>query len=282
MLEDLGYRLFDEDGVVNVVDVRLDRPGSGNAYLSASFDESVSITMLLPVAPQMADDVTDLGTVAKGGVALDGVPIFADAPSMLDTGHMPALDVCGGHVDPGGWYHWHATATDIATALDAEGVSADCSLEQLASEQFGYAFDGFPMFGSREADGSVPAGLDACNGHVGETVAGAASHYHASESFPNLPPCLVGVVAQDNFRTTAAQGIGATAGLGGGVPNGDGPNAAGGTPPDIDAAAAVLGVEVDALIEALGPQGQRPDFAAVAKTHGVSEDALRDALAPAR
>ena len=61
--------------------------------------------MLLSLTPVKAEKITDLGTVAKVGLALDGVPIFADAPSILNTGHMPALDTCGGYVDPGGWYH---------------------------------------------------------------------------------------------------------------------------------------------------------------------------------
>ncbi|WP_235047623.1 hypothetical protein [Limimaricola cinnabarinus] len=38
------------------------------------------ITMRLPVEPVMAESPTDLGTVAKVGVALDGVPIFATRP----------------------------------------------------------------------------------------------------------------------------------------------------------------------------------------------------------
>ncbi|GAD56287.1 hypothetical protein MBELCI_2339 [Limimaricola cinnabarinus LL-001] len=46
----------------------------------ATQDESVVITMRLPVEPVMAESPTDLGTVAKVGVALDGVPIFATRP----------------------------------------------------------------------------------------------------------------------------------------------------------------------------------------------------------
>ena len=271
MLADLGYRFYDADGTVNVVDIRTEQPDADHACVSASPDESVTITMRLPIAPVMADAPADLGTVAKVGVALDGVPIFADAPSVLDRDHLPALDVCGGHIDPGGWYHWHATATDLETVFKTEGVTADCALAQDAAALFGYAFDGFAIFGSREADGAQPTGLDQCGGHVGATAAGEIYHYHASESFPNLPTCLVGVTAKDNFTTTAAQGIGAV------NPRGDA--GTGGVPPGFDEAAATLGVTPEALLQAMDAAGgPQADLAAVAATLGVDTDALRAAL----
>jgi hypothetical protein len=283
MLDELGYRFFDEDGNVYSVDNATERPTVDHACINVSVDESVEITMLLPTDPVMADTPTQLGTVGKVGVALDGVPIFSDAPEIQVTGHMPALDTCGGHVDPGGWYHWHATSTDVATVFEAEDVAAECALEQNASAQFGYAFDGFALYGSHEPDGSEPMGLDQCNGHVAPVADGSeVYHYHASETFPNLPPCLVGVQAQDNFTTTATAGIGAQrAGEDGRNeaprPEGGGP---GGMPPGFDEAAAALGVEAQALIEALGGPGQQPDLAAAAEVLGVTKEALRSALPP--
>lgn len=283
MLDGLGYRFFDDDGNVYYVDNATEQPTVDHACINVSVDESVEITVLVPVDPVIADTPTQLGTVGKVGVALDGVPIFSDAPAIQVTGHMPALDTCGGHVDPGGWYHWHATSTDMVTVFKAENVVANCTLEQNAGAQFGYAFDGFALFGSREPDGSEPAGLDQCNGHVAEISDGIeAYHYHASESFPNLPPCLVGMQAQSNFTTTATAGIGAQrAGEDGRNeaprPEGGGP---GDMPPGFEEAAAELGVQSEALLEALGGPGQQPDLAAVAAALGVSEDALRNALPP--
>ena len=293
MLDSLGYRFFDDDGTVHVVDIATQQPGVDHACINVSADESVTITMLLPVDPVMADTPSQLGVVSKVGVALDGVPIFSDAPSVLHTGHMPALDTCGGHIDPGGWYHWHATSTDIDTVFEETDVAAHCALEQDSSAQFGYAFDGFPMFGSTEADGSPAVDLDDCNGHVGMTVLGETYHYHASEDFPNLPACLVGVQAQNNFSTTATAGIGATrAGEGGrnepprpmdGRPGGGpgGPGGPGGLPPGFDDAAASLGVTPQELMDALGdPRGGRPDLAAAAARLGITENELREALPP--
>lgn len=270
MLDGLGYTFYDESGEVYVVDIRTEQPQTANTCLSASADESVTITIRLPVDPVFADTPSQLGTVAKVGVALDGVPIFADAPSILDRGHMPALDLCGGHIDPGGWYHWHGTATDMQTAYQTEGVQAECALSQDASAPFGYAFDGFAMYGSRESDGSLPVGLDDCGGHIGETAHGIAYHYHASEIFPNLPTCLVGVTAQDNFSTTAAQGIGSAR-----APGGPG----GGMPPGFKEAADALGVTPEALFTAIESEGGRgADLSSVAARLGVDESALRAAL----
>ncbi len=285
MLDDLGYRFFDSDGTVHIVDIATAPPEADHACINVSPDESVEITMLLPVTPVMAEAPTPLGTVAKVGLALDGVPVFSDAPQIQHTGHMPALDVCGGHIDPGGWYHWHATSTDIETTFAHEGVAADCLLAQDPTALFGYAFDGFAILGSRETDGSLPQDLDACNGHVGAIGESGEEiyHYHASETFPNLPACLVGVQARGNFVTTATAGIGATrAGLDGrGEPPRPGHGGPGHTPPGFEQAARQLGVSVEVLMRALGdPRGGRPDLAAAARTLGVSEHQLRTVLPP--
>lgn len=284
MMDRLGYRFFDDSGAVNIIDT-LDGPMPDvNTCINVAGDESVVITMLLPVDPVMAETPTDLGTVAKVGVALDGVPIFADAPSIQSTGNMPALDLCGGHIDPGGWYHWHATATDIDTAFHTEGVSASCGLPQDRTALFGYGFDGFAIYGSAEFNGDAPTGLDACNGHIGATSQDGAPvyHYHASESFPNLPGCLVGKQARDNFATTAQAGIGAPR-TPGGAPGAGGhmDGAPDGPPPGFEQAAETLGVSPEDLASALMQAGgPPPDFAAAATALGVSEEALRAALPP--
>lgn len=283
MLDDLGYRFFDEDGTVHVVDIATEQPSVDHACINVSPAKDVTITMLLPVNPVVADQPTPLGTVGKVGVALNGVPIFSDAPSIQQTGHMPALDTCGGHIDPGGWYHWHATSTDIETTFGTANIEATCALEQNSSALFGYAFDGFAMYGSRDSDGTVPTDLDACNGHVGRTIRGSAYHYHASEDFPNLPPCLSGVQVVDNFSTTATAGVGATrAGEDGrSEPPRPGGAGQGPLPEGFDDAAKQLGIATKTLMQALHSSGQgRPNLTVAAKTLGISEDALRTVLPP--
>ncbi len=292
MLKTLGYSFYEPDGTVHIADPGQGRPGVANACLQASLDKTVTMTMLIPQTPVMGRTPMRLGVVNKVGVALDGVPIFSDAPSVLDTGHMPALDTCGGHVDPGGWYHWHATATDIEAVAARARVRVDCAVSQAPTAMFGYAFDGFPIYGSRDAGGGVPGDLDACGGHVAPSGGDVKEsyHYHAPEAFPNLPPCLSGVVARDNFSTTAKTGIGSGGGGGGGPRGRPGPGGGrggpggprpGGSPPGFADAAKALGVSDQALMKAVQDHGGRAlDFAAAAKALGVSEAALRAALPP--
>lgn len=283
MLAGLGYKFYNNEGKVSITDLSKGAPVDLNSCLSVSPNEKVQMTVLLPMTPKMADKPTDLGTVAKVGLALDGVPIFADAPSVLKTGHMPALDTCGGHIDPGGWYHWHATPTDINSVYEQKKVAAKCALQQSPSAQFAYAFDGYAMYGTADMDGKVPTDLDACHGHIGATARNPKGeyHYHATGNFPNLPVCLKGIQAKNNFSTTASTGIGSAGGDPGGGPGADGGPGPGGRP-NFAAAAKKLGVTEKALEQAMqdagGPQA---DLAKVAKTLNVSEEALKAAL-PAR
>ncbi len=274
MLEQQGYTFFNEAGEVYSFDIRIEGPTETNECIQGSVDPDVEMTVLIPATPVMADEPTNLETVSKVGIGLDGVPIFGDAPSVLDTGHMPALDTCGGHVDPGGWYHWHATATDVNAIFESEGVDAQCvNVEQDQTAQFGYAFDGFAMYGPLNHDGSIPDDLDACGGHIAPTdeAGEPVYHYHSGTTFPNLPSCLVGVVAQDNFSTNAAAGIGAANG-------GGGPGGPGGAP-DFDAIAETLGVDGEMLRQAMADAGGRnADLNAVAAQLGVSVEALQAAL----
>jgi YHYH protein len=272
MLNKLGYRFYDSDGKVHITTDLSSRPKFNNSCLAMTPQKAVEMTILLPASPTMANKPTELGTVAKVGLALDGVPIFADAPSVLQTGHMPALDTCGGHVDPGGWYHWHATSTDINSLYEQKKVDAKCALQQSPSAQFAYAFDGYAMYGSVDMDGKAPIDLDACNGHVGPTTTNPQGeyHYHATAKFPNLPACLKGVQAKDNFSTTSSTGIGSARGGPGGRPGG---------PPNFSDAARKLGVAENALRQAIQDAGGRDaDLAKVARSLNVSEAALRAAL----
>ncbi|WP_371154656.1 YHYH protein [Jannaschia sp. 2305UL9-9] len=274
LLKTLGYDFTDGSGGINQGSPTGARPEADHACISATETDDVRITALIPVEPIKAEAATTLGTVNKVGIALDGVPIFSDAPTVAMTGHLPALDLCGGHVDPGGWFHWHATATDIDTVYEAQGVDAACTARvQSAGALFAYAFDGYPIYGSAEPDGGQVTGLDACNGHDSEDL---GYHYHASDEFPNLPPCLTGVVAEDNFSTTAAAGIGAV--------NPDGSDGQGAGPargPDLAAAASILGVSEQALAGAIKDAGgPPPDLEAVATLLDLSIEDVRDALAP--
>ena len=284
MLDELGYTFFDDEGNVNiVVDELPPAPGDfgeSHSCVIHTVHEEVTMTALIPTEPVLADTPTILGNVAQVGIGIDGVPVFADAPSFFTTGNMPALDECGGHMDPGGWYHWHATSSDIDSSFEYEGLEeAHCHLEQSASALFAYAYDGYPIYGSAEPDGHLAEDLDECNGHFSATPENEDGeyHYHSTLDFPNLPNCLVGVVATENFVTTADSGIGSTnqtENAGDGQPN-DRPQGQGQNQPDFAEAAEELGVTEQALQDALG---QPPNFEAAAEELGVTVENLQNAL----
>jgi hypothetical protein len=228
MMTDQGYDFVDGEGNISITD-----PGAGaassstteNSCLEATPDGTFHLVALLPVTPEDLDTPTDLSTIAQIGVALDGVTIFGDAPSVADRGGLPALDACGGHVDPSGYYHWHFGAESIQANLDDAGAEVTCNISQNAEALVGFAFDGYGILGPEE-DGAVPTDLDECSGHVSDTEAlGERYHYHLTYANPNLPSCRVGAAATskltspDNSAAALPDGDGA----GGGGPPGGGP-----------------------------------------------------------
>ena len=279
MIAEQGYKMFNAEGEVYVSDISKAAPTEEHTCIQVSEDQSVEITALIPINPVMAHQPTHLGIVSKIGLSVGGSPIFSDAPSVHHTGHMPALDTCGGHVDPGGWYHWHANANDIETVFEAKDIDADCHLHQDATAPFGYAFDGYPIYGSLEANGQTPQMLDSCRGHFGEMANGKVGyHYHTSDTFPNLPPCLSGVVAVGNIETTAQVGIGANPPEGSEITRRNPPGGGRRGRPNLNEAALTLGISEQALSRALRQSGRPPNLAIAAETLNVSEQDLLDAL----
>ncbi|MGJ8611088.1 MAG: YHYH protein [Octadecabacter sp.] len=130
------------------------------------------------------------------GVAVNGVPIYdytgggemteadlAHHQAAHDTLQTNQLDVCGGHAGRGDDYHYHVAPT--------------CMIEQMANAGpdaiIGWAFDGFPIYGDTNPDGSeITAGvLDVCNGQTDDTF---GYRYHTSQDAPYIVQCLMGDV----------------------------------------------------------------------------------------
>ena len=110
--------------------------------------------------------------------------IFGDAPSVADRGGLPALDACGGHIDPSGYYHWHFGAESIQTNLDEAGADVTCGVEQDPEALVGFSFDGYGIYGPEE-DRAIPSDLDECSGHVSDTAEfGESYHYHLTLRLP--------------------------------------------------------------------------------------------------
>jgi len=131
------------------------------------------------------------------GVAVNGVPIYdytgggemteadlAHHQARHDTLQTQQLDVCGGHAGRGDDYHYHVAPTCMIDNMDNKGDSAI----------IGWAFDGFPIYGDKNPDGSdiAPGTLDICNGQPDDTF---GYRYHTSPSAPYIVQCLMGEVA---------------------------------------------------------------------------------------
>ena len=140
---------------------------------------------------------TPLTRDAALGVAVNGVPIYdytaggemskaglAHHQAQHDTLQTKQLDVCGGHAGRGDDYHYHVKPT--------------CMIDQMANAGddavIGWAFDGFPIYGDNNPDGSVisEGDLDVCNGQTDDTF---GYRYHTSPEAPYIVQCLMGEVA---------------------------------------------------------------------------------------
>ena len=143
---------------------------------------------------------------------------------MADRGGLPALDACGGHIDPSGYYHWHFGAESIQTNLDEAGADVVCDVDQDVEALIGFAYDGYGIYGPEE-DRAIPLDLDQCSGHVSDTAEfGETYHYHLTYDSPNLPLCRVGAAATG--KLTSPDNDAAA------LPDGEGGGGPGGPPPD--------------------------------------------------
>ena len=154
----------------------------------ADYGAPVGLAPAYVGAPQTRD--------AALGVAVNGVPIYdytgggemsqddlAHHQTRHDTLQTGQLDVCGGHAGRGDDYHYHVAPT--------------CMIDQMANAGddaiIGWAFDGFPIYGDANPDGTVIADgvLDVCNGQTDDTF---GYRYHTSQDAPYIVQCLMGEV----------------------------------------------------------------------------------------
>lgn len=214
-MEGDNYDIIDPQG-----NVRINDPGSGQmpnmqySYcLEATADNQLQLVFLIPVTPQLLSQPNQIETVELIGVSLDGVPMNGDPPSATSGGPgpgpgsgnalMPAIDPCGGHHDPSGYYHWHFIPEAMNSVLSAEGITeVSCvNMGQDLSAMTGFAKDGYPIYGPYHS-GSLPNDLDQCSGHTSATdeYPSGVYHYHAvHEGVTNMPPCLKGAAAVNPF-----------------------------------------------------------------------------------
>jgi|GEM_PF-326526 len=271
--DDDNWRLFNDDGSINVTDTQeafesAARPNVDEQYQNHCVEGELSymgegetlLTYVIPITPVMVDAPLDIQEGGVLGVALNGVNFDPPAPvdNILGAYTIAALDDCGGHVNPASGYHYHAHT----------GCTEGVEQEDGHAPLVGYALDGVPMFALLDEDGNEPVDLDACRGHYDDV---RGYHYHVNEAGSNMTlGCFsaeIGCVTNGDSDLTCD----ASAPTGGGN-GGDTPQR-----PDFAAAAEALGVSESDLMTALGTQ-RPPDFAAAAEALGVSEADLRAAL----
>ncbi len=156
-----------------------------------------ALSITIPSSPTVASAPSCLPQGAIG-VLTNGVLLF----NALDAGSLDAVahetqDVCGGHPDHFGTYHYH----DISPCILKTATGS--------STLVGYALDGFGIYVERNSNGSLVSNsqLDRCHGRVspiqwdGKTV--NMYHYDATNEYPYTLGCFAGTVT-----TAAATSIG--------------------------------------------------------------------------
>lgn len=126
-----------------------------------------SLSVYFPLAP---GGTGGRMTGAVVGLALNGVPIFGNFAAPGDDIFLEArtFDRCAAHPQMTGVYHYHSEPLSISND-DARFI--------------GVMRDGYPIYGRRDADGSLPA-LDAFGGHSATTPDSPSTpvyHYHVNQ-----------------------------------------------------------------------------------------------------
>jgi len=119
------------------------------------------------------------------GILLTGVPLFnAFDAGLRDAPAHELQDSCAGHPQGAGEYHYHGVSTCIADQ-DVDTVQ-------------GFAYDGFPITGSRVAEGKylTTQNLDECHGLVSDVLVDGKKrttyHYVMTRDFPYSASCFRG------------------------------------------------------------------------------------------
>lgn len=144
--------------------------------------ESQSYSFTIPRHPQRASRTTDL-PMGPIGITVSGAAFFNPyTHTRADAVRAEVFDSCKGHPDMRGRYHYH----QFSNCVPVTGAAADGH-----DSLFGWAFDGFGVYGLRSVGATAPADLDKCNGH---NDAARGYHYHATAKFPYIMGCYAGEV----------------------------------------------------------------------------------------
>ncbi|MGJ8647165.1 MAG: YHYH protein [Marinomonas colpomeniae] len=141
--------------------------------------------------PVKAENFTTID--AAVGVAVNGVPIYDyssqgeldihEYDERHDTLVLGQLDNCGGHSGRGDDYHYHVSPSCMIDTMKKQGSDAI----------IGWGYDGYPLYGDKNPDGSdiATGALDVCNGQADDEY---GYRYQTSAKPPYIIQCLVGEV----------------------------------------------------------------------------------------
>jgi len=164
----------------------------------------------LPANPTLAASPQCVGGTV--GVLFTGAMLY----NALDADGRDAVaneikDLCEGHPQGDGQYHYHHLSNCFTDSSSGHSV------------QVGYALDGFGIYGPKGVDGTTltNADLDVCHGHTHSVtdIRGTTStvyHYHGNEEFPYVVGCFRGSTsARATTLTTPESGFWYTSTAGG-------------------------------------------------------------------
>ncbi len=139
----------------------------------------------IPLSPTYVDSQSEAVSITDDlqrgaiGIAANGIPIFNPYNASGEiSNELGELDAFGGHSGNGNDYHYHTPPTHLSSTTGDYPI--------------GFIFDGFPLYGTTETDGSTVTDLDEYFGHEDDE---GYYHYHSLDAAPYMTPYLRGVVA---------------------------------------------------------------------------------------
>ncbi len=149
----------------------------------------------IPANPVVADtpECLPMGMI---GFTVSGVAFYnALDDAGRDAAAHEVQDDCDGHPQANSQYHYH-NASPCIPGVNADGL-------------VGWALDGFPILGLKDASGAwvTNAELDACHGRAGPVVVDGRRYayaYHLTREYPYTLGCFTGQVAASTLQDVRA------------------------------------------------------------------------------
>ncbi len=187
------YYFIDEDG--DGINDMWRNAGGVNVNPNKIAEQNLEFRIpLWPIFSSAGPSDTFLGPM---GGSLNGVPFYNqyEGPNQeLTPGVINSFDQGNGHPAPQGRYHYHFPPDSIIVDEETKFI--------------GFAADGFPVYATRNPDGTNPEDLDECHGEFGPTpdFPEGIYHYHTTIESPYIFGC---------FKGTQGIGFGGQGGGGG-------------------------------------------------------------------